>query len=190
MHFQNQKSQSITSLSATDFALPLPTHPEFHAALLLVLCLYKESQRTQTPGWKFASVTRPSSSDIHSVRVSHKGSLLIRTSASAGGTPPGSRPAPSSHYQSLVTTTIGIPVYKATLSSSCAEERCNSMYQALYSNSANRHVLKYLLPSENNNPGCPSLYRVVAGTWCMIGTKYLHVFIYDIYMIVKWGLRP
>ena len=80
MHFQNQKPQSITSLSATDFALPLPTHPEFHAALLLVLCLYKESQRTQTPGWKFASVTLPSSSsDIHSLRVSHKGSLLIRT---------------------------------------------------------------------------------------------------------------
>ena len=36
MHFQNQKPQSITSLSATDFSLPLlPTHPQFHAALLL-----------------------------------------------------------------------------------------------------------------------------------------------------------
>ena len=168
MHFQNQKPQSITSLSATDFSLPLlPTHPEFHAALLLSFFVsikkVNELKRRGENSRQWRAPPPPTSTVCEFPTKEVYWSALCSTSA--GGTPPGSRPAPSSHYQSLVTTTIGIPVYKATLSSSCAEERCNSMYQALYSNSANRHVLKYLLPSENNNPGCPSLCRVVAGTW-------------------------
>ena len=167
MHFQNQKPQSITSLSATDFSLPLlPTHREFHAALLLSFFVsikkVNELKRRGENSRQWRAPPPPTSTvcEFPTKEVYWSALVLAHTTRLTTGTII-TLPVTSHHHHHRYTG-----IYKATLSSSCAEERCNSMYQALYSNSANRHVLKYLLlPSENNNPGCPSLYRVVAGTW-------------------------